>query len=146
QIEVGHRVQREAEIRNLNQELAKRAAQLQATNKDLESFAYSVSHDLRAPLRHLVGYSELLQKQASSLLDDKSRRYVQTILESTKRMGNLIDDLLGFSRIGRAETKITAVDLEQLVREIVTEFEQETSRRDIAWKIGPLPVCYGDRS
>ena len=61
-------------------------------------------------------------------------------------MGNLIDDLLGFSRIGRAETKTTAVDLEQLVREIVAELGQETSGRDIAWKIGALPVCYGDRS
>jgi len=102
---VEHRARREDEIRSLNLELAKRAAELEATNKDLESFAYSVSHDLRAPLRHLVGYSELLQKQASSLLDDKSRRYMQTILESGKRMGNLIDDLLAFSRIGRAETK-----------------------------------------
>jgi light-regulated signal transduction histidine kinase (bacteriophytochrome) len=112
----------------------------------LESFAYSVSHDLRAPLRHVVGYSELLQKQASSLLDDKSRRYMQTILESSKRMGNLIDDLLGFSRIGRAETKKTAVNLEQLIRQVVAELGQETSGRDIAWKIGALPVCYGDRS
>jgi K+-sensing histidine kinase KdpD len=74
QIEVEHRARREDEIRSLNLELAKRAAELEATNKDLESFAYSVSHDLRAPLRHLVGYSELLQKQAASLLDDKSRR------------------------------------------------------------------------
>jgi signal transduction histidine kinase len=146
QIEVEHRVQREAEIRSLNQELAKRAAELETTNKDLESFAYSVSHDLRAPLRHLVGYSELLQKQASSLLDDKSRRYVQTILQSAKRMGDLIDDLLAFSRIGRAETQKMLVSLEQLVKEVVEEFRQETKGRDIAWKIGALPACYGDRS
>jgi K+-sensing histidine kinase KdpD len=146
QIEVEHRVQREAEIRTLNQELAKRAAELEATNKDLESFAYSVSHDLRAPLRHLVGYSELLQKQASSLLDDKSRRYMQTILQSAKRMGDLIDDLLAFSRIGRAETQKMPVSLEQLVKEVVAEFRQETKGRDIAWKIGALPACYGDRS
>jgi light-regulated signal transduction histidine kinase (bacteriophytochrome) len=146
QIEVGHRIQREAEIRSLNQELAKRAAELEATNKDLESFAYSVSHDLRAPLRHLVGYSELLQKQASSLLDDKSRRYMQTILQSGKRMGDLIDDLLAFSRIGRAETQTMPVSLEQLVKEVVGEFRQETKGRDIAWKIAALPACYGDRS
>ena len=146
QIEVDHRAQREDEIRQLNQELAKRAADLEAINKDLESFAYSVSHDLRAPLRHLVGYSELLQKQASSLLDDKSRRYMQTILQSAKRMGTLIDDLLAFSRIGRAETQKVLVSLEQLVKEVVAEFRQETKGRDIAWKIGALPACYGDRS
>jgi light-regulated signal transduction histidine kinase (bacteriophytochrome) len=143
---VEQRRHREDEIRKLNQELAQRAAELEATNKELESFAYSVSHDLRAPLRHMVGYSELLQRQASSLLDEKSHRYIRTILESAKRMGNLIDDLLAFSRIGRAETKKTAVDLEQLVKEVVAEIGQETKGRDIAWKIGALPVCYGDRS
>jgi signal transduction histidine kinase len=146
QIEVEHRVRREDEIRSLNLELAKRAAELEATNKDLESFAYSVSHDLRAPLRHLAGFSELLQKQASSLLDDKSRRYIQTILDSAKRMGNLIDDLLAFSRVGRAETKKTLVSMEQLVKEVIAELSQETKGREIAWKIGALPVCYGDRS
>ena len=84
-IEVEQRRHREEEIRQLNQELGKRAAELQATNNELESFAYSVSHDLRAPLRHMVGYSELLQKQASSLLDEKSQRFIQTILNSAKR-------------------------------------------------------------
>jgi K+-sensing histidine kinase KdpD len=146
QTEVEERTQREDEIRSLNQELAKRAAELDTTNKDLESFAYSVSHDLRAPLRHQIGYSELLQKHASSLLDDKSRRYIQTILESAKRMGNLIDDLLAFSRVGRAETKKMLVSLEQLVKEVVAELGQETKGRDIEWKIAALPVCYGDRS
>jgi K+-sensing histidine kinase KdpD len=146
QVELEERKQREEEIRKLNQELAKQATELETSNKELESFAYSVSHDLRAPLRHVVGFSELLQKQAASSLDDKSRRYLQTILESAKRMGNLIDDLLGFSRIGRAETRRTTVNLEQLVREVIAELGQETSGRDIAWKIGALPVCYGDRS
>jgi signal transduction histidine kinase len=146
QVELEQRKQREEEIRELNRQLAKQAAELEASNKELESFAYSVSHDLRAPLRHVVGYSELLQRQASSLLDDRSRRYLQTIDNAAKRMGNLIDDLLGFSRIGRAETRKTLVKLEQLAREVVKELEQETSSRDIAWKIGALPVCYGDRS
>jgi signal transduction histidine kinase len=145
-VEVEQRRQREDEIRKLNQELGKRAAELEATNKELESFAYSVSHDLRAPLRHMVGYSELLQRQASSLLDQKSQRFIRTIIDSAKRMGNLIDDLLAFSRIGRAETKKTEVDLEQLVKEVVAEIGQDMKSRDIAWKIGALPVCYGDRS
>jgi signal transduction histidine kinase len=145
-VELEQRRHREDEIRKLNQELGKRAAELEATNKELESFAYSVSHDLRAPLRHMVGYSELLQRQASSLLDEKSQRFIRTILDSAKRMGNLIDDLLAFSRIGRTETKKTEVDLEQLVKEVVAEIGQDTKSRDIAWKIGALPVCYGDRS
>jgi signal transduction histidine kinase len=146
QVEVEQRRHREGEIRKLNQELGKRAAELEASNRELESFAYSVSHDLRAPLRHMVGYSELLQRQASSLLDEKSQRFIRTILDSAKRMGNLIDDLLAFSRIGRAETRETEVDLEQLVKEVVAEIGQDMKSRDIAWKIGALPVCYGDRS
>ena len=146
QVEVEQRKRREDEIRKLNRELVKRARDLETSNNELESFAYSVSHDLRAPLRHVVGYSELLQKQASSLLDEKSRRFMQTILESSKRMGNLIDDLLAFSRIGRAETKSTLVSLDQLVKEVVAEIGQDTGGRDIIWKIHPLPVCYGDRS
>jgi len=126
--------------------LAKRAVELQAANKELEAFAYSVSHDLRAPLRHVAGYAELLQKHAGSALDEKANRYLKTILEAAKRMGNLIDDLLGFSRIGRAETKKTAVNLEQLVAQVVAELAQDTSGRDIVWKIGALPICYRDRS
>jgi PAS domain S-box-containing protein len=137
---------REDEIRGLNQELARRSNELEAANKELEAFAYSVSHDLRAPLRHMVGYAELLQKKASSILDDKSRRYMTMILDSAKRMGNLIDDLLAFSRIGRVETQKTSVNMEQLVKEALSEVRQETAGRDIVWRIGTLPVCYGDRS
>jgi signal transduction histidine kinase len=144
--EVEQRKQREDHIRELNKELAQRARELEASNGELESFAYSVSHDLRAPLRHVVGYSELLQKQAYSSLDEKSRRFTQTILESAKRMGSLIDDLLAFSRIGRAETRKTLVNLDQLVKEVVGEVGQETGGRKIAWKIASLPACYGDRS
>ncbi|HEX4407692.1 MAG TPA: ATP-binding protein [Xanthobacteraceae bacterium] len=140
------RKHREEEITRLNHALEERADELQVANKELESFAYSVSHDLRAPLRHVVGYGELLQKHAASSLDDKSRRYMQTIIEAAKRMGNLIDDLLSFSRIGRAETKKTSVDLTQLVSEVIAELGQETKGRDIVWKIGDLPTCLGDRS
>jgi signal transduction histidine kinase len=136
----------EDSLRQAREELAKRAAELEAANKELESFTYSVSHDLRAPLRHVVGYAELLQKQSSASLDEKGRRYMAMILEASKRMGNLIDDLLGFSRIGRAEARKTAVSLDQLVREVITELKQDTKDRDIAWTVGALPVCYGDRS
>jgi K+-sensing histidine kinase KdpD len=146
QLEVEQRRLREDEIRKLNRELGRRATELEASNNELESFAYSVSHDLRAPLRHIAGYSELLQRQSSAVLDEKSQRFIRTILDSAKRMGNLIDDLLAFSRIGRAETRKTVVDLEQLTREVVAEIGQDTKGRNISWKIGALPVCYGDRS
>jgi PAS domain S-box-containing protein len=140
------RKRREEEIESLNQELTKRSTELEAINKELEAFAYSVSHDLRAPLRHIAGFTELLQKKASTLVDEKSNYYIETILESAKRMGNLIDDLLAFSRIGRAETQKTRVSLAQLVKEVLSEVRQDTEGRNIAWKIGALPDFYGDRS
>jgi PAS domain S-box-containing protein len=136
----------EQEIQSLNRELAMRSTELEAINKELEAFAYSVSHDLRAPLRHMAGYTELLRKKATSTLDDKSNHYIKMMLESAKRMGNLIDDLLAFSRIGRAETQKTLVSLDQLVREALTEVRDDTEGRNIAWKIGALPDFYGDRS
>jgi PAS domain S-box-containing protein len=144
--DVTERNRREYEIRTLNQELGKRATELEASNKELEAFAYSVSHDLRAPLRHMVGFTELLRKHAASLLDDKSQRYVTIILESAKRMGNLIDDLLAFSRIGRAETHKTMLSLQQLVQEALAEAGQDTGGRNIVWSVGTLPTWYGDRS
>src|SRR5262245_48390424 len=103
--DITDRRRRERDIRILNQSLAQRSAELQATNKELEAFAYSISHDLRAPLRHVAGYAELLQKHAAAGLDDRSRRYLTVIVDAARRMGNLIDDLLAFSRIGRGETR-----------------------------------------
>jgi PAS domain S-box-containing protein len=144
--DISDRKRREEEIRKLNVELGKRTTELEVTNKELEAFAYSVSHDLRAPLRHMGGFTELLQKHLALSLDEKSRRYMKIILESAKKMGTLIDDLLAFSRIGRAETRETMVSLEQLVKEVLTEIQPETGGRTIAWKIGALPDLYGDRS
>jgi len=144
--DITERKRRQEEIEQLNQELARRSADLEGTNKELEAFAYSVSHDLRAPLRHMAGYTELLQKRTAAALDEKSNRYVAMMLEAAKRMGDLIDDLLSFSRIGRAETQKSVVSLEQLVKEAVFEVRQETEGRNISWKIGELPSFYGDRS
>ncbi|HTB18021.1 MAG TPA: ATP-binding protein [Bryobacteraceae bacterium] len=143
---ITERKRREDEIRGLNQELASRSTELEAKNKELEAFAYSISHDLRAPLRHMSGYAELLQKKASAVLDAKSQRYMLMIQESAKRMGDLIDDLLAFSRIGRTETQKSLVNLEQLVREAIGEVRLETEGRNIVWNIGRLPNFYGDRS
>jgi PAS domain S-box-containing protein len=144
--DISDRKRREEEIRQLNDELGKRTTALEASNKELEAFAYSISHDLRAPIRHMAGFTELLQKHAYSILDEKSHRYILTILESAKRMGTLIDDLLSFSRIGRVEARATTVSLEQLVKEVLGEVQPETDGRNIAWKIGALPDLYGDRS
>jgi PAS domain S-box-containing protein len=144
--DITERKRTEREIRKLNEDLEKRTSELQASNQELEAFAYSISHDLRAPLRHMVGYTELLQKNVSSSLDEKNRRYMTMILDSAKRMGNLIDDLLAYSRIGRAETRKTVVSLEQLVKEAVHEVQPESDGRNIAWTIGALPELYGDRS
>jgi light-regulated signal transduction histidine kinase (bacteriophytochrome) len=134
------------EVRTLNQDLETRSRELEASNKELEAFAYSISHDLRAPLRHMVGYAELLQKHESSMVDDTGREYIVSILDSAKRMGNLIDDLLAFSRIGRAETQKTTVNLEQLLKEALSDIRQDTEGRNIVWRIGALPAVYGDRS
>src|ERR1700730_3158956 len=130
--DITERKRRDEEIQGLNRELAKRSTELESINKELEAFAYSISHDLRAPLRHMAGYTELLQKVASSVVDEKSNHYMAMILDSAKRMGNLIDDLLAFSRIGRIETQKTVVSLTQLVKEALTEVRPDAGGRDIA--------------
>jgi PAS domain S-box-containing protein len=144
--DISERKRREDEISALNEELAKRTVALEGSNKELEAFAYSISHDLRAPLRHMSGFTELLQKSSSNDLNAKGRRYLTMILESARRMGDLIDDLLAFSRIGRAEAHMTTVNLGQLVQEAVAEARQDTIGREVVWKVGGLPACYGDRS
>jgi light-regulated signal transduction histidine kinase (bacteriophytochrome) len=146
-----HRIEQELrqardELEKANATLERQTIELEASNKELEAFAYSTSHDLRAPLRHIAGYAELLQKSALSVLDAKSRRYVTMILESARTMGVLIDDLLAFSRVGRAEAQNTFVDLEELAREVSGQVERDATGRTIVWRIGALPSLRGDRS
>jgi len=136
------------EIRRLNEELEQRVihrtAELEAANKELEAFSYSVSHDLRAPVRHIHGYAELLEKSASSALDDKSRHYLATILDSGKQMATLIDELLSFSRVGQAEMRKINVSLDELFKEALKNLAPEMNGRSIVWKIDRLPQLYGD--
>jgi PAS domain S-box-containing protein len=136
----------EMKVKERTAELKKTNDDLQSVNKELEAFAYSVSHDLRAPVRHIAGFTELLQKRSDAVLDDQSRHHIHMILDSAKRMGTLVDDLLAFSRIGRAETQKTTVHLEQLIKGVVVEVTPEAQGRNIAWRIGTLPICYGDPS
>ena len=134
----------EEEIRKLNAELGERLAELEVANRELEAFSYSVSHDLRAPLRHVTGFSQLLEKSAGGSLDDTGRRYLATISESARQMGRLIDDLLGFSRMARAEVHRTRVDLAALVSGVQQELQAQVGERDVVWRVGDLPSVEAD--
>jgi len=136
--------QMEAEMFRSMQEVQAANQQLRAANGELEAFSYSVSHDLRAPLRHIDGFADLLGNHANAVLDDKGRRYLKTISDSAKRMGALIDDLLVFSRIGRAEMRRTNVDLNALADEVIEELRVETDGRNVVWKRQDLPLVEGD--
>jgi PAS domain S-box-containing protein len=149
-LDISHRVKAEMRISRLNEELeqrvADRTAELDAANKELEAFAYSVSHDLRAPLRHVSGFSALLSARAGDQLDDKSRHYVERISDSVNEMGTLIDDLLAFSRTGRKELSIERVDMDALVAEALAPLREDTRDRSVDWVVTPLPPTAGDRS
>ena len=132
------------ERRRIADELHRRGELLEAANKELEAFSYSVSHDLRAPLRHIDGYASLLAKAASISLDDKAKRYLQTISESATRMGQLIDDLLVFSRMGRQEMLRGTVNLNQLIAALRHDLRHDLQDRAISWTIAQLPEVTGD--
>jgi two-component system sensor histidine kinase/response regulator len=119
---------------------------LAAANEELEAFSYSVSHDLRAPLRHIMAFVELLQQDAGPSLSEPHLRHLTTISQAAKRMGHLIDDLLAFSRVGRTDLQKTEVDLDQLVQETLGEFQGATKDRNIVLDIHPLPSVWTDRS
>jgi light-regulated signal transduction histidine kinase (bacteriophytochrome) len=135
------------EHRLAEEKLKRYAVALEESNRELESFSYSVSHDLRAPLRHVQGYIELLTREtAASQLSDKAQRHLQTITDASIEMGQLIDDLLAFSRMNQVTLHESHVELDGLVQATVRDLETTTQGRNIDWNIAPLPQVIGDQS
>jgi len=141
--EIADRKQAAGKIVNLNQELVTQTTKLEAANKELETFAYSVSHDLRAPLRHIDGFIDLFREE-TPVLTDKGKDYLNVIGDSSRQMGVLIDNLLAFSRMGRTDMSKEWVETADVVEKVREQLSTETRNRDIEWRIGTLPRVYVD--
>ncbi|HNX21668.1 MAG TPA: PocR ligand-binding domain-containing protein [Bacteroidales bacterium] len=146
--DITERKEIERKMMNLNIELEEKVRQrtsdLEASNKELESFSYSVSHDLRAPLRHINGYVDLLNERFNEDLPEKAQHYLQVISNASKQMGTLIDELLLYSRTGRQVINKIDLNMDTLIREIVEKFYFELKDRKIEWEISKLPIIIAD--
>jgi signal transduction histidine kinase len=145
QSEIQERTAAASKIAALNEELRLQSTKLEAVNKELETFGYSVSHDLRAPLRHIDGYVDLLREK-SPVLGEDGVRYMKVISETATQMGTLIDSLLAFSRMGRAAMRPEWVETAQLVTQVQEELSPDTKGRKIEWQIGELPRVHVDKA
>jgi PAS domain S-box-containing protein len=136
----------EQQVNELNRQLEGKVTQISDVNRELEAFSYSVSHDLRAPLRHIAGFARKLEQHLGDRVDEKSAHYIEVIASSAQRMAVLIDDLLVFSRLGRGALRLQAVDMQSLVDEARVLAESGVSDRRIVWTIAPLPMVIGDEN
>ena len=130
----------------LEREVRERTVALESANHELEAFSYSVSHDLRAPLRHITGFAQILHQSVGASISEEDRHVLERILTSADRMSRLIADLLAFSRTSRAELHRGRVNLQELVESVVAEIQPETAGRNIIWKQGALPEVMADSS
>ncbi|MEO7431260.1 MAG: histidine kinase dimerization/phospho-acceptor domain-containing protein, partial [Dokdonella sp.] len=144
--DVTMRKRSEEQVLELNRQLSGKVAQVTEVNRELEAFSYSVSHDLRAPLRHIAGFSDKLRTQLVKDGDDKMRHYCEVISESARRMSTLIEDLLSYSRLGRNALRLQAVDMQSLVDEVRSTLMSSVENRAIRWRVAPLPVAVADAS
>lgn len=142
--DITERKRKDEEILRLNADLVKRAAALEAANKELEAFSYSVSHDLRAPLRAIDGFSRILLEDHAPSLEASAARYLGLVCNNARKMGELIDDLLAFSRLGRQALSQQIVQPADLVRRVLAELESESQGRTVNISIGDLPPCKAD--
>jgi two-component system sensor histidine kinase/response regulator len=133
-------------LKELSEHLAEQSRELEETNKDLESFAYSVSHDLRTPLRAIDGFSSLVMEQYADKLDDEGKRLLTVVRSNTQQMSQLIDDILAFSRSGRLGMSISEVDMDTLAHQILDELMPSAAQRDLKVEISPLPAVRGDHA
>jgi signal transduction histidine kinase len=138
--------ERAALNRELEQRVTARTAELEAANKELEAFSYSISHDLRAPLRHINGYTQILAAEAGPTLGEANRHLLKAITDSARNMSQLIEDLLGFSRTGRVQLETKRIDLKILCEETIRSLEPDTAGRSIRWTVRELPTVRGDQS
>ncbi len=136
----------EQKVSELNRQLEGKVSQISDVNRELEAFSYSVSHDLRAPLRHISGFARKLETHLGDHVDDKAAHYIDVIASSAQRMALLIDDLLVFSRLGRGALRLQAVDMQTVVEESKAIVESGVQDRRIVWTIAPLPMVIGDEN
>ena len=136
----------EQQVKELNHQLEGKVAQISDVNRELEAFSYSVSHDLRAPLRHITAFAQKLEDHLGEEVDGTSRHYLSVIRDASFRMAQLIEDLLVFSRLGRGALRLQAVDMKALVEETCALAESEAPGRRIIWRIDALPVVVGDEN